>query len=192
MNLHANPHLTSHTTQAVFRAALQAMSRPGVAQALPLVDTHPLLGGGLGLLLLALTDADTPVWWQQPEPSCLEWLRFHTGAPHTAQASAAAFAVVTDAAALNDLAGFGQGSDAAPETSTTVLVHLKGWQGGTGQLWHGPGLPTPLPSHLPGLTPKFWSERQAQQAAFPCGVDLLFCCAQAVLGLPRSTQVREI
>jgi alpha-D-ribose 1-methylphosphonate 5-triphosphate synthase subunit PhnH len=179
-------------SQACFRSVLQALARPGSVW--PLQVRAPLgvaLSGAMAHLLLTLTDPDTPVWWQQPDRATQDWLRFHTGAPATEDPAQAFFAVVNAPAQLAELGTFAQGSDAAPEFSTTILIELPGWTGGAAQTWSGPGINGTRTLHLPDLPDNFGSVWNAQSAHFPCGVDLVFCHGNELLGLPRTTRIHS-
>jgi len=178
--------------QAAFRSALQALSRPGTRVELGSPLQGVQLGGAMAHLLLTLTDEDTPVWWQQTDPTATTWLRFHTGAPQAATSQAAAFAVVTQASTLPVLDHFVVGSAAAPEFSCTVLVEVPALDGGTPVLWQGPGIHVPLTVGVSGLPSGFWSQWQANHDLFPQGVDILFCCGNTALGLPRTTRVQSM
>lgn len=178
--------------QACFRSVLQALARPGSVW--PLQTGDPLdisLSSAMAHLLLTLTDPDTPVWWQRPDRAAQDWLRFHTGAPATDDPGQACFAVVKDAGLLAPAHTFAQGSDAAPEFSTTVLIELPGWTGGAAQTWSGPGIDGTRTLHLPGLSDTFEPDWNAQLALFPCGVDVVFCHGSELLGLPRTTRIHS-
>lgn len=181
-----------HDAQQAFRVALDAMARPTRA----LVLGQPIpglgLGGAMARLLLALTDEDTPVWWQRPDPALVHWLRFHTGAPSVDDPAGAAFAVVTHAASVPPLERLCCGTAAAPEQSCTLLVEVEALEGGDGLQAHGPGIPSAARLSIPGLHAGFWPQWQANHAAFPQGVDVFFTCAAQVLGLPRSTRVGRL
>ncbi|WP_395055879.1 phosphonate C-P lyase system protein PhnH [Polaromonas sp.] len=180
-----------HEAQAAFRAVLEALSRPGQRMAIG----RPVPGLGLGPamahLLLALTDDDTPVWWQQPG-SAADWLRFHTGARVAAAPAHAAFAVIGDVAAMSALEAFAAGSAESPEQAATLLVEVPSLSEGPPVEWHGPGIRDMQTVRLAGLPDSFWTQWQANHAAFPQGVDIVFTCADAVLGLPRTTRVRRL
>lgn len=180
-----------HEAQAAFRAVLEALSRPGQHMAIG----RPVPGLGLGPamahLLLALTDDDTPVWWQQPG-SAADWLRFHTGASVAAAPAQAAFAVIGDVAVMPALEAFSPGSAESPEHAATLLIEVPSLSDGPAVEWHGPGIREMQTVHLAGLPPSFWTRWQANHAAFPQGVDIVFTCADAVLGLPRTTRVRRL
>jgi alpha-D-ribose 1-methylphosphonate 5-triphosphate synthase subunit PhnH len=172
--------------QAAFRCALQALSRPGeaVACAAP-APRVPGLMPATAALLLALTDHETPVWWGAPEPS--RWLRFHTGAPPAASEADASFAVFALGVPVPALAGLRQGGDASPERSATLLIELPSFHGGPPVRWTGPGLRETRAMRLEGLPARFWTQWRDNHARFPSGVDVLFVCADEVVGLPRTT-----
>lgn len=183
--------------QATFRALLQALSRPGrVANCDVGVPEVPGLMPGTVAALLALTDAETPVWWGgavdarafAAHPAA--WLSFHTGTPAAQTPGGAAFAVCglqQSPMTLNELAG---GSDVSPERSTTLLLELPTWHGGPQRLWQGPGLREPLVLGLPVRAPDFWQQWADNGERFPSGVDVLLVCGRQFMGLPRTTTVK--
>ena len=179
-------------SQQTFRSVLDALARPGkvrkIGPAMPQVE----LGGAMARLLLSLCDDETPVRWQQDEPALPQWLRFHTGAPIAEVSAAAGFAVVTDLAQAVVLADFAQGSAAAPEFSSTVLIEVPHLETGPLMAWTGPGIQETQLVGLQGLPVDFWSQWQAHHAGFPQGVDIIFTCGENALGLPRSTRVRHL
>jgi alpha-D-ribose 1-methylphosphonate 5-triphosphate synthase subunit PhnH len=181
-----------HDSQQAFRQVLDALARPGsvkhVGPALPGVA----LGGAMARLLLSLCDDETPVWWQSEDATLASWLRFHTGAPSTVQPHEAAFAVLADAQGCLSLADFCAGTDASPEYSTTVLIELPALTGGPVVQWSGPGIQTVQSVALQGLPSNFWGQWQANHAAFPQGVDVVFTCGESALGLPRTTRVSRL
>ncbi|HEX7892327.1 MAG TPA: phosphonate C-P lyase system protein PhnH [Ramlibacter sp.] len=181
-----------HDAQQAFRVALEALSRPGRAQALGTPIAGLPLGAAQAHLLLTLTDEDTRVWWQEPSPALQRWLRFHTGARFVADPAQAAFAVVTRPADLPELRRFRGGTAAEPEHSCTLLVEVPSLQGGLSMDAHGPGIPGGVRLAVAGLPEGFWAEWQASHAGFPQGVDIFFTCGAQVLGLPRTTRVGRL
>jgi alpha-D-ribose 1-methylphosphonate 5-triphosphate synthase subunit PhnH len=179
-----------HDAQAAFRNVLDALARPGRRFALG----RPVAGLALGPahMLLALTDDDTPVWWQRPDAASVGWLRFHTGAPLASAPSEAAFAVLTDSATMPALDFFAAGSMASPEHSATLLLEVISLDNGTAVEWRGPGIQDMQPVRVDGLPGNFWAQWQANHAAFPQGVDIVFTCADEAIGLPRTTRVRRL
>ena len=181
-----------HGTQQTFRAVLDALARPGtvceIGEALPDVA----LGGAMARVLLSLTDDETPVWWQRADPTVQRWLQFHTGSGVAANPGAAGFAVIHDLDAVFYLANFAMGSAESPEFSTTLIIELPALHGGPELEWRGPGIEVLQRVGLCGVPSHFWSQWQANHAAFPAGVDLLFTCGDRLLGLPRTTRVRRL
>lgn len=181
-----------HDSQQAFRAVLDALARPGqvrrVGPALPDVA----LGGALARLLLSLSDDETPVWWQCTDADLQHWLRFHTGAVLAERPEVASFAVFTYIHRGFALSDFAAGTAAAPEFSSTLLIELPGLTGGPALEWRGPGIQDVQRVGLQGLPFEFWAQWQANHAAFPQGVDIVFTCGEDALGLPRTTRVRRL
>lgn len=181
-----------HESQQAFREVLNALARPGqvhhIGPALPGVA----LGGAMARLLLSLCDDETPVWWRDADAALQLWLRFHTGAELVEQAGAAGFAVFSALGQGLSLADFRCGSAESPEFSATLLIELPGLDGGPALAWRGPGIEQVQTVALAGLPDDFWAQWQANHAAFPQGVDIIFTCGEHALGLPRTTRVRRL
>jgi len=181
-----------HDAQTAFRQVLNALSRPGRRFALGQPVKGLALGPAMAHLLLALTDDDTPVWWQQDEGAAANWLRFHTGAGRAAATSDAAFAVLAQADGMPPLDAFAAGSMASPEGSTTLLIEVSSLDAGPALEWRGPGIQELQTVRVAGLPDNFWAQWQANHAAFPQGVDIVFTGAEFALGLPRTTRIRRL
>lgn len=181
-----------HDAQHAFRSALDALSRPGRRFALGQPISGLALGPAMAHLLLALTDDDTTVWWQQSEGAAPDWLRFHTGASRAPTPGEAAFAVLTSAADMPSLDRFAAGSLESPDHSATLLVEVPSLDDGPALEWRGPGIQETQTVRIAGLPEHFWAQWQASHASFPQGVDIVFTCAGAALGLPRTTRVRRL
>jgi alpha-D-ribose 1-methylphosphonate 5-triphosphate synthase subunit PhnH len=181
-----------HDSQHAFRRVLEAFSRPGRRFTVGKPVSGLALGAAMAHLLLALTDDDTAVWWQQCDGAAADWLRFHTGATLASTSEAAAFAVLASAAAMPPLASFAAGSLEAPERSTTLLVEVPSLEGGPAVEWRGPGIAEMQLVRISGLPENFWTQWQVNHASFPQGIDIVFTSANAALGLPRTTRVRRL
>jgi alpha-D-ribose 1-methylphosphonate 5-triphosphate synthase subunit PhnH len=179
--------------QRAFRALLQALARPGVVQTVA-HDAAPPRGlmPATAALLLALTDEDTAVWWQRPDAAVVQWLRFFTGAPQAAAPARASFAVTSAADELPPLTDFAPGSATAPATSATLLIEVPALAGGQALEWRGPGIRAESRVAIAGLAAGFWGQWQANGAAFPQGVDVVFIAGREIVGLPRTTRVRRL
>jgi alpha-D-ribose 1-methylphosphonate 5-triphosphate synthase subunit PhnH len=181
-----------HDAQHAFKRALDALSMPGRSLALGQQIEGLSLGPAMAQLLLALSDDETPVWWQ----SCLideaDWLRFHTGAAQTDNAQTASFVVITNAAVMPALSGFAIGSSESPEQSSTLLIEVPSLVTGPAIALYGPGIASTQTVHIAGLPDDFWSQWNANHARFPQGVDIIFTSGCQALGLPRSTRARRL
>ncbi|KQU25172.1 phosphonate C-P lyase system protein PhnH [Methylobacterium sp. Leaf94] len=191
-----------HEGQAVFRAAMEALSRPGRIRPLVTALAPPgPLTPELAALALALTDADTPVWLDAPlraDPAVAGFLRFHTGAPLVAAPAEAAFALIADPAHCPPFTNFAQGTPAYPDASATLILAVDtlsdeagpGFTGPgfAGQVFAGPGIRGTARLDA-GPLPAAWAARwAANHAGFPLGIDCLFVAPGRLAGLPRSTR----
>ena len=174
--------------QATFRAVLGAMSRPGTRHAGGLHKAPAPLHPATAAVLLALVDAESPLWLDPQFQPAAEWLVFHTGCTLATRADQAAFVL---SAALPDLATLATGTDDAPEASATVILQISGFAGDTGLVLDGPGLAAPAALRADGLAADFAACWAANHALFPRGVDLILCAGAELAALPRSTRVRE-
>lgn len=180
-------------SQAAFRALLAALSEPGTVQAV----AHrggPAIEGLMpasATALLTLADYETPIWL----PAGLRdgpagaWLRFHCGAALVDDPAAAAFAVLDGAAGAPPLRAFNPGSDQFPDRSATLVVQCASLSGGAPVTLSGPGIAGSRDIAPRGLRSGFWAEVAANAALYPLGIDLILSHGEAVIGLPRSTQI---
>lgn len=185
----ADPVLDS---QAVFRAVLNALARPGVAVALPLVVDPPApLTPELAALALTLADSDAPLWLDErlaADAAIARFLRFHTGAPIAEAPDDAAFALITAGETLPPLDTFATGTDEYPDQSTTLVIAVDDLHEGVPLRLSGPGIPDQAILHT--ALPVVFSDRlRANHRLFPRGVDCLLVSRGEIVGLPRSTRV---
>lgn len=184
-------------SQAVFRRALEALSRPGRCQVMAPRDTGALrppapLGLAMAALCLTLLDGETSLWLApsldaQPVRS---WLVFHTGVRLTAQPEDAAhLAVRAQDLDLTLWRRIGRGSDERPQDGATVIAEVDALTEGQGLWLRGPGIASVARLAVAGIAPDVWAARVAEQAQYPLGVDLLLCQGERFAGLPRSTHM---
>ncbi len=186
-------------SQAVFRAALHALSHPG--RVVPLTHDAQVPSPGHGAsaaLLLALLDPDCTLWLAPSlaDSDAAAWLRFHTGCVLVQSPADARFAWATQAHELPPLADFAQGSDEYPDQSTTCVLDVAGLtETPTTAGWtlRGPGIREQARLGVAGLAPAFSTRLRAEWAAnhagFPRGVDLLLATPTHIAGLPRTTRI---
>lgn len=180
-----------HDAQGAFRAVMDALARPGLPRPLAADLAPPApLTPELAAIALTLVDADTPVWLDDAlsaVPDVAAYLRFHTGAPLTADPAGAAFALVREPARCPPLGTFGPGTPAYPDTSTTLVLAFDRIGDGAGLGLVGPGIRGTARLAVSPV-PADWIAQLAQNhARFPLGVDLILTAPGRVAGLPRSS-----
>jgi len=166
-----------------FRAALQALARPGrietITGAVPPAPCSPAAGA----LILTLCDTTTPLHLapSHDDEALRGWITFHTGAPFVA-AEQAMFALGTWEA-LQPLSRFSIGTAEYPDRAATLIVELALLEN-DGATLTGPGIETTARLSLPE-TAAF----QRNRRRFPLGFDTYLTCGDRLAGLPRSTRV---
>jgi alpha-D-ribose 1-methylphosphonate 5-triphosphate synthase subunit PhnH len=186
-----------HDAQAVFRAVLDCLARPGTVQPVPALPAGAPFQATAAAVLLTLADHETTVWLDAPlaaQPEVAAYVRFTTGAKIVDDPAAATFAVVSAPVAMPPLAAFAQGSPEYPDRSTTLIVivdRIDAAPTSEALALSGPGIRgrahlafAPRPADLA-------DQLVANRDQFPRGVDLIVCGPGIVAGLPRSTRIGE-
>ena len=184
----ADPALASQT---VFRAALQALARPGRIQPVASDAQHPIgATPSAAALALALLDPDCTLWLapRLAQGPTAAWLRFHTGCRIVSEPRAAQF-LWSDADQMPPLEVLPQGSEFEPESGATCLVQVQALETGTGWRLRGPGIERIEHLTVRGLDAAFVAQWHTNHASFPRGFDLLLCAGDRVAGLPRTTAI---
>ncbi|QYK43592.1 MAG: phosphonate C-P lyase system protein PhnH [Paracoccaceae bacterium] len=172
-----------HEAARAFRAAMEAMARPGrierVAGALPPAP----LSVAAGVLLLTLADPTTPVHLAPSHDTdeMRGWIAFHTGAPMAAPGQAV-FAVGR-LAALGAPERFPLGTPEYPDRSVTLIIEVDQLEPRGARLT-GPGIRDHAWLSLPDPAP-FAMNR----SRFPLGFDAFLTCGDRLAAVPRSTRV---
>jgi alpha-D-ribose 1-methylphosphonate 5-triphosphate synthase subunit PhnH len=181
------------SSQIVFRAAMDAMARPGVIK--PIVsDLAPPgpLSTGAAAVALTLLDFETPVWLDSAlaaTPAVCDWLRFHTGARLVDLPSTAAFAFISDAASMLQFNRFSPGSMEYPDRSATLVVQVERFAGSRPLALSGPGIAGMRQFSFFPMPEGFEDQLDANRSLFPRGIDLVLVTQDAVAALPRSIRV---
>lgn len=181
-------------SQAVFRQALSALSRPGeILELATGVETPAGLNGAACALLLTLLDQDTGLWLSPGAASglCGSYLRFHTGCTLVANIAEADFALVASAEELPALNLFKAGSDEYPEHSATVVIQVGDLSSAGGWTLSGPGIDGSTPLRAQGLDSRFVEAWNASRRAFPGGIDVFLASGCRIAGIPRTTLIKE-
>jgi alpha-D-ribose 1-methylphosphonate 5-triphosphate synthase subunit PhnH len=180
------------SSQAVFRSVMNAMARPGSVHRIAETVKAPIMMPATAAVALALFDHDTSIWLDQDfsrETDMASWLRFQTGAPLTADAAQAAFALIAKGSALPDIETFAPGTPEYPDRSTTLVVQVDTLTQGPEIALSGPGIHGTASLRAGTLPQDFVVRMQANRALFPLGVDLLLVSGNDFVALPRSTHV---
>ena len=175
--------------QACFRAALDAMARPGRVHDLESgVTPPPPLDPASAAVLLTLVDQETPLWLDPDAAAARDWIAFHCGARCVTDPAACAFGV---ALSMPALAGLAAGSHEMPERAATLILQVRAIGHGPRYRLFGPGLREPALLRVDGLPPDFAAAWQGNHARFPCGIDMILCAGTQLVALPRSATVAE-
>jgi alpha-D-ribose 1-methylphosphonate 5-triphosphate synthase subunit PhnH len=201
--------LTPGGAQAVFRATLDVLARPGAVKRLPSAADEPLAAHVPAALLplLALADLSTPVCVVDEEDAAglTAWdeiVRVATNAPRAPLGAARLVAALRPLTA-GELAGLRTGTAAAPEDGALACLAVAGIATATDPgsehdsaamrlRLSGPGVPGTRTVAVTGLPAGFAAARRGLVAGFPAGADLLLIAPDgAMTGLPRTTTLRE-
>lgn len=169
-----------------FRAALEAMARPGSIWIVEGAMPPAPMSVAAGVLILTLCDGTTPLYLGASFdlPVIRDWVTFHTGAPLVAaEAAAFAYGTWTD---LTPADRFDIGLPDYPDRSTTLIVEMPTLVA-DGMRLTGPGIADVAQLSLPEV-----AAFRANRALFPQGFDTYLTCGNRLAGLPRSTIVEAI
>lgn len=179
-------------SQRVFRAAMNAMARPGSIVAIDAALAAPdPLAPGAAALALSLCDFETPVWLDPAlsNDATRDYLRFHTGATIVAAPAKAAFAFFVGLLGDFDLAAFSLGSLEYPDRSATLIVQVRSLAAGRGWRLTGPGIEGEAFLEADPLPKDFVERRHALRPLFPRGLDFIFVAQTHIAALPRTVLI---
>jgi alpha-D-ribose 1-methylphosphonate 5-triphosphate synthase subunit PhnH len=173
---------------ATFRAALDAMARPGRVHAAGEGLTPPApMSQAAAAVLLTLADGDAPVWLAGgfARPDVARFLRFHTSAAPARTPGEAAFALGRWED-LRGVTGFRAGTPDYPDRSVTLIVEVDALAEGRGARLSGPGIEAAHLLEVAGVDPAFWRALAANRAGFPLGFDVILTAGARLAALPRT------
>lgn len=179
-------------SQAVFRRALHALSRPGeIVEIDCRAELPECLPRAAGALLLVLLDQDTRLWLARSPAGerAAAYLRFHTGCVLVSDPADADVAFVATARDLPSLAAFAIGTEEHPERSATLLIQVDTLAPHGGWTLRGPGIAECALLASGGLDTRFVREWSALQRLFPRGIDCFLASGDRLAGLPRTTRI---
>jgi alpha-D-ribose 1-methylphosphonate 5-triphosphate synthase subunit PhnH len=167
-----------------FRAAMNAMARPGDILAVQGAQAPAPVSVAAAVLMLVLCDPETPVWLAPSHDSdaLRRWIAFHTGAPVVAARGEAAFALGTWDR-LVPLRDYRIGTPEYPDRSATLIVEMDELRA-EGAVLTGPGIKQAAGLNLPDA-----AAFRANRGLYPLGLDFFLTCGDRLAALPRSTHV---
>ena len=180
---------TPRQSAVAFRAALDALARPGRIREITGAKPPDGLSVAAGVLLLTLADAETPLWLPERlrDGAVAEWLRFHANAPQAAGRGQAMFAAGRWEELL-PLEDWPAGEPAYPDRAATLIVEVAALAGGPVLELSGPGIDGR--ARLAPILPEGAAEvLRVNAARFPLGLDFFFTAGGQVAALPRSTRI---
>ncbi len=140
---------------------------------------------------LTLCDAETPVWLSPAlaASDLAAWLRFHCGAPITADRAAAMFAF----GAVEDLLladTWPMGDAEYPDRGVTLVAGIPGFDSAPLRLT-GPGIETEATLPLGPAAAPVRALTAMNRALYPLGLDLILCAGTRLSAIPRTTRIQE-
>lgn len=179
----------ARASQKAFRTIMNALAEPGTVQRLDAAGARcPGFSEAMTAVALTLIDFETKVFLDG-STEAERYLRFHTGAPIVSTPGSAAFAFITEPRSLPGLAVFAHGTLDYPDASTTIVIDVQTIDTNGGWGLAGPGIDGTRRIGFSPLREGLLDELTANRAAFPLGVDILFCAGERIVSLPRSTRV---
>jgi alpha-D-ribose 1-methylphosphonate 5-triphosphate synthase subunit PhnH len=176
--------------QAVFRALMDALARPGTIKPLvPAAAAPSPLTAAAAAVALAMLDYETPVWLDAPlaqSPQVADWIRLHAGARVTSDPRQAAVAFIADAVHAPAFDSFSLGTPEYPDRSATLVLQVEAFGNGQRLLLSGPGIQDVRSFSAQPLPSDFHARLAANRTLFPRGIDLILVSPNAVAALPRS------
>ena len=166
-----------------FRAALNAMARPGQIEQVTGAIAPAPVSEAAAVLLLTLCDAETPVFLAPGHdlPNVRDWIAFHIGAPICGRQSA--MFALGNWESLNPLGGFSTGTPEYPDRAATLIVEMDSIAQSGARLT-GPGIQDQAFLSLPDI-----DAFRANHQLYPLGRDFFFTSGDRLAALPRSTRV---
>lgn len=181
-------------SQDIFRAVMDALSRPGTVVDLGRRATGPYpLNSAMSAILLTLADYDTPVWFEASSDvrEAAAWLTFQTGAVIAPEAGKASFVVLAEMSDTGQWQAFARGTMAYPDRSATLLLPVQSLIGGATLQLSGPGIETICEIAPSGLPEGFTEVMKSNASSYPLGFDVILVCDAEAIALPRTTRIRE-
>jgi len=172
------PSKAESEANSTFASLLWAMSRPGLMHTLPAAGEVPMIR--------SLIDRECDVYSDNPALTHEIMLQ---GA-QLSTAEKAEFLFLSNLQSQELLRNIRIGSDQYPEDGATLIISVQIGQGQKLRL-SGPGVETTTMLQVAGLPSGFWQLRR-ELFRYPTGFDLFLHDGVNVVGIPRSTNIKEL
>jgi len=170
-----------HKQQQIFRVLLEAMSRPGTVQSLPINSAVTAEKA----LLATLLDAEVSLCDKDALLEMTDWPLLQAKEDTPGQAN-----YILCEGSKAPYFKPQMGSLSCPDESATVIIKVSSLKGSRVQLTlKGPGIENIKTIGIDGLNKHWLKVRQDWVSAFPLGVDFFIVDDSQVMGLPRTTTV---
>ena len=181
------------SAQSTFRSVMDAMARPGSVHRVAAAAGAPrAMMRGTAAIALTLFDHDTPVWLDpllSETGHVTKWLKFHTGAPVTANSSICSFAIIGDSRALPALDRFAFGSNEYPDRSTTLILQVDSLTRGPLLELRGPGIDGTAVLQAAIQPADLFERLEINRTLFPRGIDVVLVADDAIVAIPRTARL---
>jgi alpha-D-ribose 1-methylphosphonate 5-triphosphate synthase subunit PhnH len=181
------------TTQATFRAVLDAMAAPGTVWPIAATLAPPSpLAAAAAVVALTLCDHDTPVWLDAAlggGDAVGAWLRLHCGCRLVAEPRDAVFAFIGAPRELPPIDAFHVGTPDHPDRSATLVIQVESLRTGPPLALSGPGIRDRQVVRATGLPDDMSARLAANRALFPRGLDFILVSGNEIAALPRSVRL---
>jgi alpha-D-ribose 1-methylphosphonate 5-triphosphate synthase subunit PhnH len=178
--------LSQPESHRIFRAVLDALSRPGIPAQIP---DNPL--PRVLLPVMALADLEAPVAVIEEGGEYAELVRTVTGAA-IVEPTRARIVGVTRCLSEGELTTLCRGTILAPEAGALTFLTVPDLESGPRWTLTGPGIDGRQTVRISGLPADFLAARRILVGGFPTGVDFVFVTPDGrAVGLPRTTHVIE-
>lgn len=179
--------------QLVFHRVMNAMARPGTIAQIPALACAPApICAPAASLIAALCDSDTALYLEPmltENRAITDWTAFHTGCVIVDHPADCMFALITDLAAFRDLSPYAKGTQEYPDRSSTIIIQISSFEEGETYTLSGPGIETITKVKIANLPLFFLDQWQTNRDHYPRGVDIIFVTENALMCLPRTTQM---
>ncbi|MGV2928354.1 phosphonate C-P lyase system protein PhnH [Macrococcus capreoli] len=181
-----------HEMTRMFRQVMDALSKPGVINAVDGIAHQTTYHNTMYLLLQTLLDNEVTFHLLDGQQGDIDEIKMLMNCRHTSIGEADYIIMKQHEIEYTErLTASRCGTYADPEQSATWIIQLDDFTSGDVYQLTGPGIQTHTNVTLPGVK-ELLSVRHQLCQSFPLGVDLIFVTDTQVMCIPRTTVVKEV